>query len=176
MTVAHKFLGPGAVGPFSGVAWPAPDGHRPGAWVEAPGPLVPCGGGIHACRPEALPFWLDEELWAVELDESQLAEDDGLLVSGRGRLLRRIGAWDGEAMRAFARDCAERARKGAAGTSAEPYANDALRHAAGAGTAQRAAVTGYIAARAAGEARPGGWAAERAQQARWLVERLGLDA
>jgi hypothetical protein len=174
VTVAHTFLAPGAVGPFSGVAWPVPASGSPGAWVEAEGPLVPCTGGVHAYRPEALPFWLDEELWAVELDDAEAAEDDGLVVSRRGRLLRRVEAWDAEAAGAFALACAERAEAAAGGEAAGVYAADAVSHAARARSARGAAVTAYIAARAAEEARPGGGAAERALQARWLVERLGL--
>ena len=47
---AYKFLAPGAVGPFSGFAWPT---GTPGPWVEA----VPhtCATGVHACLVEDLP-------------------------------------------------------------------------------------------------------------------------
>src|SRR3712207_8826950 len=37
--LAYKFLRPGAVGPFSGVRWPAPG---TGAWVEAAGDGATC--------------------------------------------------------------------------------------------------------------------------------------
>ncbi|HET9553714.1 MAG TPA: hypothetical protein VFP50_12165, partial [Anaeromyxobacteraceae bacterium] len=61
--IAYKFLAPGAVGPFSGFAWPVPSGGGPGPWVAAG-----AGGAIHACRTHHLPWWLDAELWAAELD------------------------------------------------------------------------------------------------------------
>lgn len=175
---AHKFLAPGAVGPFSGFAWPEPDGLRPGAWVEWDGPLVPCASGVHALRLGALPVWLDDELWSVEL-EDPVVEDAGLLVSGRGRLLSRVAAWDATAARAFAGGCVERARAYAAGPAprrAAECAGDAASYADAVRRPRDAAVVGYVAAHAAEAAEAGGLVRERAEQARWLAERLGLSA
>jgi hypothetical protein len=93
---AYKFLRRGRVGAFSGFAWPV------GEWVEAE-PHV-CASGIHACRPADLPYWLDAELWEIELDGAVAAERK--LVAPRGRLVRRVEAWDGGTARAFADSCA----------------------------------------------------------------------
>jgi hypothetical protein len=173
---AHKFLAPGALGPFSGFAWPEPDGRRPGAWVEWDGPLVPCASGVHALRLGALPTWLDDELWSVEL-EDPVVEDAGVLVSGRGRLVERVEGWDPAAAREFARGCVERARAYAAPPApprAAECADDAVRYADAVRRPRDAAVVGYVAAHAAEAAGEGGLARERAAQARWLAERLDL--
>ena len=45
--------------------------------------------------PGALPRWIDDELWLVELDEVE-EEHDGVLIARRARLLERIEAWDAE--------------------------------------------------------------------------------
>ncbi|MDQ3935296.1 MAG: zf-HC2 domain-containing protein [Actinomycetota bacterium] len=94
----YKFTLPGAVGPFSGVRWPRPDGGEPGGWVEATGELASCANGVHACRPEHLPFWIGPELWVVELDGEVTAEGHKVFAQ-RGRLLERVEAWDDEAAR-----------------------------------------------------------------------------
>ena len=63
---AYKFLRAGRVGAFSGEAWPE-DGI-----IEVDGPLEECRNGVHACRADDLPYWLDDELWEVELDGGSL--------------------------------------------------------------------------------------------------------
>jgi hypothetical protein len=173
---AHKFLAPGALGPFSGFAWPGPDASRPGAWVEWDGPLVPCASGVHALRVGVLPAWLDDELWSVEL-EGPVVEDDGVLVAGRGRLVERVEAWDAAAAREFARGCVERARAYAAPPApprAAECAGDAASYADAVRRPRDAAVVGYVAAHAAEAAGEGGLVRERAAQARWLADRLEL--
>jgi len=106
---AFKFLGAGAVGLHSGFAWPVPREEGPGPWVEAKGELLECGNGIHACRVGDLPYWIDDELWSIELAGDLVANPLGL-VARRGRLVRRFEAWDPDAAAELARDCAERAR------------------------------------------------------------------
>ncbi|MDQ3741385.1 MAG: hypothetical protein M3389_10645, partial [Actinomycetota bacterium] len=108
--LAYKFLRAGAVGPFSGVAWPQPAHGSPGEWLAAaPGGTSICRRGVHACREEDLPRWIGQELWAVEL-RGEVVETPYKLVAPEGRLLRRIDAWDGDAALHFARACAERIR------------------------------------------------------------------
>ena len=77
--IAYKFLGAGAVGTYSGFAWPV------GEWVDVDLPLVPSRRGVHACRVLDLPYWLDDELWVVELD-GEIAEQERMVVAERGRL------------------------------------------------------------------------------------------
>jgi len=177
---ALKFLGAGAVGPFSGVAWPAPaPGADAGAWVEAGGVLSLCRSGVHACRPADLPLWICEELWRVELD-GDVRSAVGKVVAPRGRLVERVSAWDSKAADELAGACA--ARAAALGDGAEGYATDAAgcaREAArrdGAPAFAAAATCAYIAAHAAAEAAgdPAAYEAERAWQARWMAERLGV--
>jgi hypothetical protein len=106
--IAYKFLGDGQVGPFSGVRWPPP-----GEWLEAKiAAAHACVDGVHACRIEDLPDWMDSELWRVEL-AGDVAVDCGKLVADRGRLIERIEAWDSALMTAFAEACALRARDAA---------------------------------------------------------------
>ena len=79
--------------------WDLPD-TKPGGWVEAR--VDPCRGGPHACRPGDLPFWPSDSLYEIEVD-GEISEGGSKLVASRGRLLRRIDAWDDELRGAFAR-------------------------------------------------------------------------
>ncbi len=106
---AYKFLSSGAVGLYSGFRWPQPAGEAPGEWVEAVGPLEPCHSGIHACGAGELAYWLDDELWEIEL-EGTVAAGHGV-VARRARLVRLLEGWDAETASAFALACAERARE-----------------------------------------------------------------
>ena len=169
--IAYKFLGSNGAARFSGFTWPLPGGGRPGHWVEAM-PSV-CATGIHACREADLPYWIDAELWLIELD-GDVVEGSRKVVAERGRLVGRIEAWNAGAMHGFGLACAERA-DALAGSSAElrAYAADAVVFA----ETRKAGVVGFITARLA-ELVGGvsGYEAERATQARWLAERLGLAA
>ncbi len=130
--IAYKFLREGAVGPFSGVAWPAP-----GEWLAAVGGDGACSPRVHACRVEDLPEWIDHELWRVELG-GDVRVDCGKLVADRGRLVERVAAWNAELMAAYAEACALRARDAALTLLAPGPAHDAL---AGCATAQPLAAT-----------------------------------
>ena len=147
-----------------------------GEWVEARTATL-CVSGVHACRIEDLPYWIGAELWEVELEG--VTEGDRKLVAARGRLVRRIEAWDGGAKTGFAHDCASRVRAladkatGARAEQLAAYAADATANA----EKGEVAVLGYIAARAAEvDAGPEGYTAERAAQARWFASELRLDA
>src|SRR5215468_7426396 len=99
---AWKFLERGGVAPFGGHVWPAPGGGVPGDWIEPP-------GGVFACRIPDLPWWINAELWEVELDPP-IRTLSTQIAGRRGRLLRRMVGWDQEALRAYGVACAERAR------------------------------------------------------------------
>jgi hypothetical protein len=167
--IALKCLHEGGIAPFSRLAWPLPKDGDPGAWLEAE-PHA-CASGIHACLPESLPYWLTGHLWTIELEGVQPAQRK--LVARRGRLLERLHTWDDEAMHEFALDCVGRAEEVLArDPSLADYVGDA-RAAAGSG---RAPATGFIVARITELADgPAAYEAERATQARWLADRLGLD-
>jgi hypothetical protein len=201
--LAYKFLRAGRLGPFSGFRWP-----EPGVWVEASGDLARCRSGIHACRIQDLPWWLGEELWAVEL-QGNLRLEEHKIVAPAGRLRSRIELWTCDQAQQYADACAWRARDRAAQALARaghPDAADQVARSATlddllvlarrlaaqlpdsrisltiAGDGAVRALTGaaptsaYIAAHAALRVDgPVAYAAERAWQARWLVERLGLE-
>jgi hypothetical protein len=163
--IAYKFLRADGSGVFTHFAWPLPDGDRPGDWVQAP--IVTCHSGVHACRVRDLPLWLGRALYEIELAD-RILEEPTKVVASRGRLVRRIDAWDDAARAAYGRDCADRAHRLAAGM---PDWEMAVEPAAAGGPAS----IGFIAARIA-EARDGleAYRAERARQVAWLAQRLGL--
>jgi mRNA-degrading endonuclease toxin of MazEF toxin-antitoxin module len=111
--IAYKFLRPGAVGPFSGFAWPAPDHRTPGPWVAGRGAPEPCRAGVHGCLAADLPWWIHEELWIAEFDQP-VTVAGRKVVSSRARLVRRVDGWDEQTSRTFAEACARRARDHAA--------------------------------------------------------------
>jgi hypothetical protein len=191
--IAFKFLGAGAVAPYTGFRWPIR-----GEWVNAP--VDRADVWIHACRPGDLPYWIDDELWRVELDPP-LRETRYQIASARGRLRGRVEGWGPPLARKFAEACAWRARDvalpglppalrdaiaGAADLSAIAVgaaAPGSLQCAYLAETAKNAqqglpALTSYISAVLASSIGGGlaAFEAERAWQARWLVAQLGLDA
>ena len=98
-----KFLGRGRVALYTGYQWPLDE------WVEADGPLDLCANGLHACRRVNLPGWIDDELWLIELDGDQETHDD-FVVAQRARLVRRVDAWDEQAMRDFTEHTIRRLR------------------------------------------------------------------
>jgi hypothetical protein len=169
--LAYKFTRPGARSPFTRFAWPV------GEWVEARGDVGLCANGVHACRPEALPRWIDAELWRVEVDDVE-EEHDGVLVARRARLLERIEAWDAEISRELARSCAARARE-LADEHPEPLIRAMADDIAGIAEGPDPSATAlsmYCTAHAFDVAVTGGYGAERRRQAEWLRERLQLDA
>ena len=165
--IAYKFLREGALAPFSRLAWPAPENERPAAWVRA--------AGVHACRPDDLPLWISTELWEAELEDPVTVAPTHL-VAGAGRLLRRIDSWDFAAAVDFASACADRI----GAFAGDGFAEDAAiwaRSAAGdrAIAFADSACVAYIAAHAAGvTGGPEASERERAWQAAWLTQRLGL--
>ena len=102
--IAWKFLSAGRIAPFTRYAWP-----MPGHWVEADGGAVVCFDGVHACRAMDLPFWVDDELWEVELDGA-IDMADGKLAAERGRLTRRVAAWNAATADDYGLACTLRAR------------------------------------------------------------------
>jgi hypothetical protein len=165
---AYKFLTAGATSPFTAFAWPLPD-DEPGPWIEAP--VEPCRSGIHACRRDDLPLWLGHVLYEVELGGEIVAEPAKVIAS-RGRLVRRIDAWDERLRDEYTRMCADRAHQLAVGSSPRLADWDAVIEPS---IPEGPALLGFVAARLAEER--GGRTAylqERARQARWLSARLSL--
>jgi hypothetical protein len=166
--IAYKFLRPDGTGPFSRFSWPLPEG-APGAWVDAP--VRPCRSGIHACRPADLPLWIGRALYEVELG-GEISEQRTKLVATRGRLLRRVDAWDDTLRDEYTRMCADRAHELALGATPRLAAWDAVIERS---VAEGPALLGFVAARIAEERDGvGAYHAERRRQTAWLTARLGL--
>jgi hypothetical protein len=168
--IAYKFLRADATSAFTGFRWELPDGE-PGDWVLAP--IDPCRSGIHACRISDLPLWTGRSLYEIELG-GEIVERPSKLVATRGRLVRHIAAWGDELREAYTRMCADRAHELALSGSPPLESWDAVVEPS---VPQGPALLGFLAARIAEErSGPDAFRAERASQAHWLVESLGLDA
>jgi hypothetical protein len=164
--IAYKFLRPDGTSIFTGFTWPLPDAG-PGPWVDAG--VDPCRSGIHACRLADLPLWLGRALYEIQLD-GEIHAEATKLVAPRGRLLRRIHAWDQLMRDEYTRMCADRAHE-LARSAARPEWDAVVEPSVPEGPA----LLGFVAARIA-EAISGtdAYYAERRRQADWLAERLRL--
>jgi hypothetical protein len=194
--IGYKFLRTGALGRFSQFRWPTPRPDGPGEWVAAEGELENCRNGIHACRASDLPRWIDDELWEIELD-GPVQELPSLVVAPRGRLTRRIDAWNDALALEFAAACAQRAGHEPTGQAAA-FAADAQALVDGRrpemwqeipglppqSASATAANLGFVVAHSAGSAAAehsgdaaayqAAFDAERAWQLDWLTERLAV--
>jgi hypothetical protein len=168
--IAYKFLRPDGTSAFTGFRWNLSDGD-PGPWVDAR--PDPCRSGIHACRVTDMPFWVGPNLYEVEL-AGEIIEGRNKLVASRARLLRRIEAWDEGLRDVYTRMCADRAHQLAASVSPPLESWDAVVEPS---IPEGPALLGFVAARIAEEISGAqAYHAERASQASWLQERLGLEA
>lgn len=164
---AYKFLTHEGLGVFSQFAWPLPEG-APGTWVEAE--VEACRVGIHACRAADLPYWLRPALYEIELD-GQIEAHATKVVAPRGRLLRRVDAWDERALEDYGRMCLARADE-LVGADPERLQGWTPPSAIAPSEAAR---LGFMAARIAQESRGHqGFVEERKRQSEWLIERLAL--
>jgi hypothetical protein len=167
IVIAFKFLRAEGATVFSPFRWPLPDGE-PGEWVEAP--VIPCRSGIHACRPDDLPYWLAPLLFEIELD-GEIVEHTRKVVAPRGRLLRRLRAWEDELSVAFTHDCARRAHEIARADPSLAAWDAGIDPSIPEGPAMLGFMAAAIAEQEGGMA---AYRAERARQAAWLTERLSL--
>jgi hypothetical protein len=165
---AYKFLSAVGTGIFSGFAWPLPNGG-PGDWIAADVDL--CRSGVHACRPGDLSYWVAPALYEAELD-GDVVEAGMKLIAPRGRLVRRVDAWNDETREAYSQMCIARAGELAASAPdvVGPWAPP--REA----SAQGPALMGFIAARMAEQiSGVEAYVDERRRQSAWLADRLGLS-
>jgi hypothetical protein len=180
--IAYKFLAETGLGRFSEARWPLPEGGAPGAWLSAAGPVRPCQQGIHATRVENLPYWLDHQLFQIEL-EGTLLETESALVAERGRLIRRVDAWNDSAFAALCSFCLQRTAEMFARVTERAPAELArarffvdevqmfVQMGARATAVYVAAVGAHVASALEPEA---AYRAERAKQAEFLAAHLGL--
>ena len=164
--IAYKFLRPDGTSVFTRFTWPLPD-DGPGPWVDAG--VDPCRSGIHACRRADLPLWLGRSLYEIEL-EGEVREEATKVVAPRGRLLRRIDAWDEATREEYTRMCADRAHELARAADLADW--DAVVEPS---VPEGPALLGFVAARIAEKiSGADAYHAERRHQADWLADRLGL--
>jgi hypothetical protein len=96
------------------------------------------------------------------------------VVGTRGRLVRRVAAWDEQRV-AYTRMCADRAHELVAAAPPElAHWDSVIEPSIPEGPALLAFIAARIAEEIAGSA--GAYHAERERQAGWLAERLGLPA
>src|SRR5262249_37832546 len=105
-------LGGGAVDRLTEFRWAVPLGEEPGGWARA-------GADAPADAVRGYPFaqimWgLDDELWRIELDGA-LRADRRVIHGERGRLVRRIEAWEASTAADLIDACALRVRDAAVG-------------------------------------------------------------
>ena len=174
MPPLYAFLSENAVAFLSGFAWPQPTNGSPGEWVHA-GADAP-RDAVRAVRVDQLPWWLDDELWEVELGGERSA-DGRAITAERARLVRRVQAWNGDVAGELVQACEQRVR----GARLTDYADDVKLYAADADRpAAAAAVAAYIAAHAlaGGDKSAVGYEdafeRERQWQVEWLKRRLQL--
>lgn len=167
--IAYKFLRADGSSPFTGFRWEL-NGDGRGAWVEAA--VDPCRSGIHACRAADLPYWTGPVLVEIELD-GEIVASRSKVVAPRGRLLRRLDAWEDGVCEAYQAMCAERAHRLTAAAAPDLEDWDELVDGI---SSQGPGPAGFLAARIAEEIDgPAAFRAERQTQAAWLSERLGLE-
>ena len=166
--IAYKFLRADGTSVFTGFRWDLPDRGQPGAWMDAV--VDPCRSGIHACRPADLPMWVGHVMYEIEL-AGDIAETRGKVIASRGRLTRRIAAWD-DVRDVYTRMCANRAHELALGAT-PPMEN--WNSVVEPSIPEGPALLGFVAARIADERwGPAAYHEERARQSAWLVEHLEL--
>lgn len=101
---AYAFLDPAATDYVSGVRWPVPDDRGPGAWLEAG-----ADSRLRGYPADQLLWWLDQQLWEVEL-AGDVQKTDRSVLGARGRLLAPVDTWTPEVARELTMDCALRLR------------------------------------------------------------------
>jgi hypothetical protein len=122
--LAYAFLANGAVEPLSGFIWPRPEDGETGAWVDADTAPREALRGYPA---DDLPYWLDDELWNVEL-AGTVARRDHVLLAERARLRARIRSWTDPLAWELAAACARRvARQAGAALNQSGRADAAAR-------------------------------------------------
>ena len=79
----------------------------PGEWRSVTGKIEACHNGLHACRAEHLPEWINQELWVLEPGKRVRVVDAGdKVVMRKARIVERL-RWNDTVARLFAADCAE---------------------------------------------------------------------
>ena len=120
-----------------------------------------------------LPYWLGPQLWEIELEDG-VSEQTHKVAAGRGRLLRRVPDWNVDLLRSFTAWCRDETRLRVGSIPVvSGYVGDIDRFR----QRDRHGLAAFASARAAElVGGPGAYERERARQAAWLADRLGLNA
>ena len=105
MTEFYKLLN--GVTPANGGTgdWHKPQGKRPGKWMPAMSPVVPCKRGYHVVTQDHLLAWSGTDLWRVEV-RGELIDHGDKWVAEQARLISRVEGWTPTNLRLFAAVCA----------------------------------------------------------------------
>ena len=105
MTEFYKLLN--GVTPANGGTgdWHKPSGNRPGKWMPAISPVVPCYRGYHVVTQDHLLDWSGTDLWRVEV-RGKLIDHGDKWVAEQARLISRVDGWTPTNLRLFAALCA----------------------------------------------------------------------
>jgi hypothetical protein len=115
---------------------------------------------------------MGDELWEIELD-GEIVERERQVIAGRGRLVRQVDGWTDELLDGFGELCAQRTRMRVGYVPVlSGFVGDIDRFI----SQRRFPIAGFAAARAAElHDGPDAYDEERAVQAAWLAENLGLQ-
>ena len=183
MNATYKTLTANHKGPYSGFDYTPylPKHGKPGKWLPSVSRLEMCERGYHTTDAQHLVFWLEVEVYEVEV-RGEILEGDDKCAAQQIRLVRKVENWNERTARLFACDCAEHVqhiwRKGYPDDNRPQAAIDTARKFAnGEATAEEMAAAWAAAWAAAGDAaRAAAWAAARdtarAAEEQWQLERL----
>jgi len=157
-----------------------PKGSEPGEWLPEISieNLKECADGYHACKPAQLLYWINAQLYEVELS-GKIIDSDSKSYAQRMRFVRKVETWNEKTAQQFNIWCAEQVIPSEIIEVARRYTNgeatDAELAAAWVAALAAALATALTAARGADAALTAALAAARGAQAAKLIEMLGLE-
>jgi len=106
----YKFLTEDNRGEYSGYDYTPylPKGSEPGEWLPEISieNLKECADGYHACKPVQLLYWINAQLYEVELS-GKIIDSDSKSYAQRMRFVRKVETWNEKTAQQFNIWCAE---------------------------------------------------------------------
>ena len=106
----YKFLTEDNRGEYSGYDYTPylPKGSEPGEWLPEISieNLKECADGYHACKPAQLLYWINAQLYEVELS-GKIIDSDSKSYAQRMRFVRKVETWNEKTAQQFNIWCAE---------------------------------------------------------------------
>jgi hypothetical protein len=87
---AYKSLTKDGFTTFLDYKWPLPEYGLPGEWLTVEGKAVLCRNGFHAWLTKEIAVKGGEQVWEVELDESDLVADTEKACSTKARFIKLV--------------------------------------------------------------------------------------